>query len=441
MITKLSIAYFANLKYKMAVKSLHRVLPAFFGTILEYYDYALYGFCVSLIAPLFFIDTDPTVALLKTFGIFFAGSLAKPMGALIFGYIGDKYGRCVSLKISMLGIALPTIGIGLMPTYSSIGWLAPCGLLICRILQGMFTAGESDGVRIYLYESLGKSYPCLTNSLIGVACMIGIYFASLAASVVIAYPTHIWAWRVPFVIGGALGLFVFWSRFYLIETVEFSDCLKTRKQTDLLSFTEIIVKNKRLILATILLCGSVGGGYHFYLVFLGNYLVKLKMIDLQTIAHYIPKALLVYIVLAPISGILADRFGADKILNLSVKALLIAAIVNAVLIHQGILFPWVVWLTAGILSFFQAPGFVVLFEKFKVDERYRSIGLGHAMGSMLFSGSTPFISLWLWHNTGMVIAPFIYFIALILMGYGALFILRFPANSTHKNHTNAQPLI
>ena len=111
-------------------------------------------------------------------------------------------------------------------------------------------------------------------------------------------------------------------------------------------------------------------------------------------------------------------------LKISFMGLLIAALLNMLMVSQGVLPLWLIFVTAALLSFFQAPGFVLLLQGSNVGARYRSVSLGHAMGSMLFSGTTPFISLGLWHLTGCNGAPFVWFITLILMGYGALLLLK-----------------
>lgn len=159
------------------------------GTVLEYFDYALYEFYASILATAFFPYENSAVALLKTYGVFVVGSFSKPLGA--FGSIGDRYGRAVALKISMIGIALPTLCIGFLPEYKSIGGWAPLGLLLCRMLQGIFVSGESDGVRIFIHEWIGKERPCLVNSLSSLACCIGIFLASWAATLT----DH---WRIPY---------------------------------------------------------------------------------------------------------------------------------------------------------------------------------------------------------------------------------------------------
>ena len=356
MLTRLA---FDRLKQKIDFSILTTFFPAILGTIVEYYDYALYGFCASILAAQFFPTEDPTLALLKTFGIFLTGSLSKPIGAVIFGYIGDRFGRQISLKISMIGIIVPTTVIGILPTHEHIGWIAPFILLICRIFQGMFTSGESDGVRIFIYETVGQHRPCLANSISGIACMCGIYLASFAFSVIMRFEEYPNAWRIPFFIGGLMGLLVFWSRRYLTETPEFMQYLKSAEKSQENNLLRILLKNKRSIFSAILLCGSVGGIYHFYMVFFGHYLSNsLALISSQAIALYTAQALLLYTLFGPIAGMLADRFGPMQILKISLIGLLMAAIVIIMMIKHGTLNLWLFWSTTILISFFSTPGFL-----------------------------------------------------------------------------------
>ncbi len=400
------------------------LFPTLLGTVVEYYDYALYGFCASLLAAQFFSVQEPTTALIKTFGIFVAGSLSKPLGAILFGHIGDHFGRSISLKISMIGIALPTVIIGLLPTYAVIGWWAPLLLLLCRILQGMLTAGESEGARIFIYESIGKHRPCLTNSLSGIASMLGIYLASLAASACIALETRD-AWRLPFLVGGILGIGVFWIRSFLPETPEFIQFSRTKLHSTSSSFQEVLLKNKKFIFAAILLCGASGGGYHLYLVFLGHYLsTLLHLTDPSTAAFHTSQAILIYTLTAPLAGLIADRFGAFKVLKWALWSLLGVGFLNIFMIQQLNIPFWLIGLTAGILAFSQTPGNIVLLRAFSTGERYRCMSIGHAMGSMIFSGSATVIGLWLWQITGWVAAPLIYFVLLTLFKFIAVMLFQ-----------------
>lgn len=411
------------------------LFPAILGTIVEYYDYALYGFFAEIIAQQFFPTEDSTIGLLKAYGIFIAGSCSKPLGSILFGYLGDTYGRSMALKISMFGIAIPTVCVGLMPNYAAIGWLAALFLLICRMLQGMFVSGESDGVRIFIYESLKKTTPCFSNSISGMSCMVGVYLASYAASISKSPELPGYAWRIPFILGGLFGLVVILLRRYLEETPDFIEhqhyisklqnekkniaSEKNKENSD--SFLNVILKNKESVIITALLYGVVGGGYHFYFVFFANYLsTNLHFMDGALASLNNANAILVYTLTAPLAGYIADRFGPISVLKTSALTLFAITAMNTILIYQGYFPTWAWLLTAINLSFLHTPGFVVIFQRFKVGERFRCVSMGHAVGSMILSGTAPFLSLWIWQITGQSIAPFFYFMFLTLLGYCAL---------------------
>lgn len=415
---------FVSDRKKNRVESLKLFLPAVLGTIVEYYDYALYGFFAVFLAKEFFPTSDPSVALIKTFGVFVAGSLSKPIGALIFGSMGDRIGRGLALKVSIVGIAIPTMLIGLMPTYSMIGWLAPSLLLLCRIFQGIFVSGEADGVRIFIFESVGQKNPNFANSLTNFAAMLGFYLASLAAFWVSNPNLPVWIWRVPFVCSGIFGLLLFWYRSTVSESILFKKYINHPNRsytTSSQSTLTVLIKNKRTILAAILLFGAVGGGYHFYFTFLGSYLSGvLNSINSEQASFTTSNAVLIYTLFGPIAGLTADKYGTVRVFKLAAFSLLGLTLLNAILLYFNSYSIWIILSTASVLPFFHAPGFIILINKFKIDERYRCISFGHSMGSMIFSGSAPLVGLWISQTIDNVAAPFLYFACLILMGYFSL---------------------
>lgn len=411
------------------------ILPAILGTVVEYYDYALYGYCATFLAQAFFPTDNPTVALMKTFGVFVAGFLAKPIGALIFGRIGDKLGRSIALKISMIGIAIPTTVIGFLPTFETIGYWAPLILLICRILQGLFLSGEYDGVRIFVFESVGKKYPNFANSLTNLAGMLGYYLASLIIASIIQpeFPDH--AWRIAFLIGGGLGALVFVYRFTIKESIDFA---YYQAQTNALKQYQpiknksknFILDNKLTMLGMFLLFGSVGGGYHFYFTFLGNYLSStLHLILISKAAAITSHMVLAYTIFGPIAGIVADRFNAAKVFHWAAVILLPLVLLNAWMIYTQTISIMLLILTASVLPFFHAPWFVCLIDQLKINERYRCISLAHSLGSCVFSGSAPLIGLWIWQISGGVgVAPLFYLFFLIILGLLGFYLARYRKN-------------
>ncbi len=357
----------------VATSRTHRL--SIFGTILEYYDYALYGFCAGFLADKLFPSLNPDWALLRTYLLFCAGSFAKPFGALIFGWVGDIMGRRPALRWSMLGIVVPTFTIALIPEGLS-PQIAMTTVLVSRMFQGIFIAGESDGVRVRLFES-GVS-PYVLNAAAGVSCYIGIYLASQAAYFAEITPD---LWRLPFLLGGCAGLGLFWARRHITESPQFS-----RPKT-------LIGKpNFRGLVATILFCGSVGGTYHLFFVYQPTYWSKILGILTPAAAQsLISYALLMYIPSLFLSAVLAERHGGMKVVLVGIfSALVLTPFLEASF--------YILTLFSLALGAMHSSGFVMLMQQFPATSRYRHISFGHSLGSLMFSGSAPLVASYLWQT-------------------------------------------
>ena len=393
--------------------------PIFFisvlGTILEYFEYAIYGFLAPILALHFFSNDDPTTSLIKAFGVFAVGSLSKPIGAIIFGYLGDTQGRRISLRYSMIGISLPTFLVGLLPGYESWGWGAALALILCRMLQGIFIAGESDGVRIYVFEHFGKENPCLITSLVGCGAYGGIALASLVASQI---PTTGESWRFVFLGCSIFGIIVFILRRYLIETPPFLAYLQ--KHLSPMPLKQVVKSHWAPILRTIMICGAAGGTYHFYLVFQGTYLSKiLGIVPTPEASLYSFWLTSIYVLFLPLAGWIADLWGLARIAKIGGFLMASLVALNTLMIIDGVIsFPLMILTTIAMVFFF-APGYLFLINQYDVSVRFRCLSLGHTMGSMLFSGTTPVVCLFLWQNTNLSYAPFLYFLFLITIGLTA----------------------
>jgi MFS transporter, MHS family, proline/betaine transporter len=394
--------------YSVTTK-LKAFLFAILGTVVEYYDYALYGFCASHISRAFFPNYDPTVSLIHTFSIFALGSLAKPLGSLLFGWIGDMRGRKHALKWSMTGIAIPTLIIALVPDYTAIGWYAPLILVISRFTQGFFVSGEFDGVRVFVYETLGKKRPYLANSMVGLAAYVGIFLASFFSAL---YATS--HWRFPFLLGGIAGLIVMLLRRYIIES---EDYLHTQTSTSF-AFQKWLLKP---FIATILLCGAVGGSYHIFFVYLNTHLSSILYLLSPGEASWVNTLLLAcYIPGVVMSSWSADYYGPFRTLW---PALLLVFISGLSLIFLDFSL-WKLYPLASALGFLHGPIYVLLLKQFPLKARYRCIGLGHSLGSMLFSGSAPLLCTKLWQLTAFAFAPIIYLLILAILIFIGLLLIK-----------------
>ena len=203
------------------------------GGALEFYDFIIYVFFAVTISNLFFpADMPKWLGDLQTYGIFAAGYLARPLGGIIMAHFGDKTGRKRMFTLSILMMAVPTLLIGLMPTYASIGYAAPVLLLVMRVFQGAAIGGEAPGAWVFVAEHVpanrvGLACGLLTGGLTG-----GILLGSLMATAInLAYTQAEildWAWRLPFVVGGIFGLIAMYLRRWLHETPVF-EAMRARK--------------------------------------------------------------------------------------------------------------------------------------------------------------------------------------------------------------------
>lgn len=383
-----------------------------FGNSIEYYDYALYGFLAPIMAQHFFPSSNEGEALLQTFGVFAIGSLSKPLGALIFGSIGDLNGRKLALKWNMVGIAIPTCMIALLPGYLTWGLWSPLCLIICRVSQGLFLGGQNDGVRIYVLEYV-KNYPCLANSMISLSSSLGIYTASYLASKVLSFSYYENLWRLLFAFGGIMSLIIFFIRRYINDTPTYIKAKKIPAH----SWKSILKKNYATFISTAFLTGSVGGMYHFFMIFLGNYLSKiLKIISVEIATHHISVSVLCYAVSAPLGGFIADLIGIKKTMYYS-GLFLVVFITNIChcVMHQAVNLVSLIMISL-FLGIFSAPSYVLIINHFQVKDRYRLISVGHALGSMFFSGTAPIIVMALWNFTQQPGIIFGYFIFLLVIG-------------------------
>ena len=148
------------------------------GNVLEWYDFALYGYFAPVFAALFFPSNSPSVSLISAFGVFAVGFLARPLGAMLFGYWGDTLGRRNTLAWSILLMAVPTCLVGLLPTYETIGVIAPIALILCRFLQGLSVGGEFTGSATFLVEHASASQRGYVGSWAGFSAQIGALLGS-----------------------------------------------------------------------------------------------------------------------------------------------------------------------------------------------------------------------------------------------------------------------
>ncbi|MCP3660388.1 MAG: MHS family MFS transporter [Bacteroidetes bacterium] len=378
--------------FKKSSLQKNKVVAAFLGTIIEYYDYSLYGFSAGILASKFFIKTDKLTSLLYSFAVYSLAYFSKPFGALFFSKIGDKYGRKISLRLSLLGIAFPTLIIGLLPEYKMIGILSTILLILCRICQGFFIAGEYDGAAIYVIEHLGNKFHYTASALTRAAGVIGLLLGILAVnSFNSSLFTFSWNWRIPFLLSVPFALITIYYRRYLEETPDYKESIKKNKK--ILGILDFVKKQWRNLLKVILLAGGFGVTYQGSIVFMKQFLPIVFPEFKNIMPSFSLLIVLSFGIAMPFSGLLADYFNRNVVIRFSLYLTFISIIllifgINYKIINLTLIS--VIMLAISVAPF-NALAHGIIIKVFPVTERYKGISFGHTVGSMLMSGTANYI--------------------------------------------------
>lgn len=363
------------------------------GTFLEYFDYTLYGFSAPIIAHIFFPTANPALALLMTWGVFSISFVIRPLGAFIFGHYGDRIGRRKILSLSILLMAAPTIALGLIPSYATIGIVAPILLLLCRITQGLAISAESCGSAIYLIEMTKKYKGFVAGSMVS-TCGLGIFASSL---LVMAFSDHatfsfIEAWRLPFIIAGTiLGMVGVYLRVNLPETPEFEQVIK-QNALHKNPFYEVLKNNKITLLASLLVSAYIGTSTYVIMVYMSSFLQNSLMIAAHTTLLLTAIASLTWALFSAVFGLLTDLYNRRNVMLIGIVAMALFAVPAFILIKSGSI-PLIL-LTLVILATFQAvcdgPLTAYFSNLYTAQTRYSGIGVSFNFGYGVIGGTSPF---------------------------------------------------
>jgi MHS family proline/betaine transporter-like MFS transporter len=298
------------------------IVPGIAGNVMEWYDFSVYGYFAAIIGRNFFPTGDQTTSLIAAFGVFAAGFFMRPLGSILFGYIGDKKGRKLALTISVGMMAVPTFLIGVLPTYQQIGLWASFSLVLLRLLQGLSVGGEFTTSAIFLVEGsaagrrgflgsfapLGASAGTLLGSAIGAAVTTLLDQSSIES----------WGWRVPFLIGIFVGVVGLYIRSGLVE-----DRLAQPKTKS--PVREAFQTEWRTILRLIGLNAAFAVSFYMGFVYVTTYIRQVDHIAQSTALDINTIAMLVTLVLIPLIGVLSDRIGRKPILLVATGGLFVLA--------------------------------------------------------------------------------------------------------------------
>ena len=389
------------------------ITAAGIGNVLEYYDFGVYGFLATVIARKFFPGTDEVASLLATFAAFGVGFLARPLGGIVLGRMGDVRGRKAALVLTIVLMAVGTTGIGLIPDYAAIGVLAPVLLVLCRVLQGLSAGGEWGNATSFIVEwspdgRRGYFGSYSQASVVG-GVLLSSAIAALLNSVFTTAEIDAWAWRVPFLLGAALLPVGLWLRRGIEETPRFR-AEQAGQTTGLADLGTPFVLTAKAFGFTVLWTVS----YYVMLTYLPTFTQRYAGLSATAALWANTVGLLVLLIAIPAMGALSDRIGRKPMLMFCCVAFVLLAYPGFLLMLSGLPGWGVALVQVGfnlVIASFSGPGPAALVELFPTRSRTTLMSVGYALSVAIFGGFAPFIATWLIQATGTPIAPTFYLIA------------------------------
>ena len=383
---------------------------------MEWFDFAIYSASVPVIATLFFPKSDRTAALLATFALYGVAFLARPLGGLFWGSLGDRIGRRSVLAAVVLVMGSATMTIGLMPTYASIGMLAPILLAVLRLVQGFSGGGEFTGSTSFIAEhapphrrglfaatsATFTTLPAICGSLTVLAARTGMSEHAYSS----------WGWRIPFLVAGPLAIVGLLIRLKMDESPAFAE-LEREKHVARTPARDALREHRGSIARVFAIAALSGLGAYTLGAYFVSYLTVTVGLAPTTALLANAAAFGVTVPLVPLVGLLGDRIGRKPLLitgcvgfiALSVPGYLLAGSggLGAAIAGQLLLaLPWTFVVSAVV---------VTLVEIFPTAVRYSGASIGYNLAYMIFGGTAPLLATWLVDRTGSHIAPAFYLVA------------------------------
>ena len=381
------------------------------GGALEFYDFIIYAIFAPIISEIFFPKSDKFISLMSVYAVFAIGYFIRPVGGILFSHFGDKYGRKSTFITSVILMAVPTFLIGLLPTTQHIGMFASVLLITLRLLQGLSVGGEIPGALTFTCEHVNPAYRGFTCGIIIAFFNLGIVFGSIISLTLNSFLTHeqllAWGWRIPFLLGGVMGLISFYLRKQMSESPLFLSFEAKIKHTKLPLITALTNYWPQILqgiaftwLGTVVI--------NLLFLYLPAYLTTILAYPTQQVTILNTVNLLFYSMLLIGVNLLSDSIGRRPILFIgSLGFVLFAYFIFARFAQQttpdlitGLL---IVSLLSSCTIF---P--CVLVELFPTSVRYTGIAIAYNVGFAIFGGLTPLIATYLIKTTHNVLAPSLY---------------------------------
>ncbi|NIW85853.1 MAG: MFS transporter [Gammaproteobacteria bacterium] len=394
---------------------------------MEWYDFALYGFFAPVISALFFPSVNPLISLIAAYGVFAMGFVMRPLGAVVFGYIGDRYGRSLVLLLSTITMGISTFALGLMPTQAQAGIWSTIGLVAVRLLQGFSVGGEFSGSVTFMVETSPLHRRGLAGSWANFGSMVGTLLGSGLAALVTTWlghgAVHDWGWRLTFVLGGVLAMVAYLYVRRLPATPHMSHHEGQHREDSPLH--EALTENRRETLLAMLFTSGYGVVFYLSLVYLPTWISTVGDVASHVALQINTLGLACTLPLVLLSGWISDHL-------LRRRSLLLCAFASIALAAWG-LFDLAATgvadlivaqlVLASLIAVPMGAAPAMLVELFPVADRLTGYSVAFNVGLGIAGGTAPVISTWLISVTGYTLAPALYLTLAALLSTAALFFM------------------
>jgi MHS family proline/betaine transporter-like MFS transporter len=375
-------------------QSRRAVTAAVIGNVLEWYDFAVYGYVAAIIGRNFFPGTDETTELLKAFLTFGLGFVARPIGGIVIGRLGDTHGRKAALMLTIFLMALGTVMIGVLPTYASIGFAAPALLLLARLMQGFSAGGEWGGSTTFIVEWAPNGRRGLFGSFqqtsVVAGLLLGSGFAALLSTVLTPAQMADWGWRIPFLVGGILGPIGLYMRRTIDETPHYERAKAAPPPAS---------RDSGFALAARAFGFTIVWTVCFYvlLTYMPSWTAKYMAISPALALWSNTIGLVVLMTAIPVMGHLSDRIGRKPLLIACCIAFIVLPYPAFWYLNSGTV-PFealigVQIVFALLISMFSGAGPAAIAEIFPTHSRSTWMTSGYALAVAIFGGFAPYISI------------------------------------------------
>jgi MHS family proline/betaine transporter-like MFS transporter len=399
------------------------------GTILEWYDFSLFAFLTPILAVKFFPQGDSFIGLMLTYTVFAIGFLVRPLGAAIFGHIGDRVGRKKTLIFSILLMSIPTFLIGLLPTYNHVGILAPILLILLRICQGLSAGGESTGATLFVLENNHYKYRGFIGGLLWAIVGVGLLLGSFAAMFVIQNSHYPWLWRVPFILGLLTGIVGYFVRKRTPEPALFQELIDqdTIVKFPLWDGVRAYKKEMLRVMGFFALSAMIT---YLVFVFMPTYATSVLHMPLADASLISTLGLTGSTLLVPVGGFLSDIIGRKTCFRLGAIGFLLLSYPLYLIISHGTLQSLVIGEMIFVLlaAIFQGTINAGVIEQVPTAVRFSVVAVGYNISYSIFGGTAPIVASYAVKLTGNLAAPGLY----LMVGAAIALIATFGMRETSR---------